>query len=113
MISEIVKDNDTRGLASYKHAWQMTPRLSAKVDANVVSDDNLLRDYADRLADRTRQRAETNVFVSQSWDRWSLVGNILWYQDSDDEPPGGASACPRHPPRGADAAHTRTARLPL
>ena len=81
MISEIFRDNDTRGLASYKHAWQVTPRLSAKVDANVVSDDNVLRDYADRLSDRTRQRAETNVFVSQSWDRWSLVGNILWYQD--------------------------------
>jgi LPS-assembly protein len=81
MISEVFQDNETRGLATYQHAWQVTPGLSVKVDANVVSDDLVLRDYADRLADRTRQRAETNVFVSRSWDRWSLVGNILWYQD--------------------------------
>ena len=82
MISEIFKrQRHARGLASYKHAWQVTPRLSVKVDANVVSDDNLLRDYADRLSERTQQRAETNVFVSQRWDSWSLVGNILWYQD--------------------------------
>jgi LPS-assembly protein len=81
MISEVFKDNNTRGLASYQHEWQVTPRLSVKVDANVVSDDNLLRDYAYRLADRTQQRAETNVFVSRRWDSWNLVGNILWYQD--------------------------------
>ncbi len=81
MIAEVFKDNETRGLASYQHVWQVTPRLSVKVDANVVSDDLLIRDYGDRLGDRTRQRAETNVFVSRHWDRWSLVGNILWYQD--------------------------------
>ena len=81
MVSEVFQDKSTRGLASYQHASQLTPRLSFKVDANVVSDDNLLRDYSYQLADRTRQRAETNVFVSRRWDTWNLVGNILWYQD--------------------------------
>ena len=40
-----------------------------------------LPDYANRLADRANQRAETNVFVTQVWDAWSLVGNVKWYQD--------------------------------
>jgi LPS-assembly protein len=81
MVSEVFSDNKTRGAGTAKHAWQVTPRLSVKVDANVVSDDNLLREYGDRLSERTQQRAETNVFVTRRWDSWNLVGNILWYQD--------------------------------
>jgi LPS-assembly protein len=81
MVSEIFRDDTTRGLAKYQHAWQITPRLAAKVDASVVSDDQLLREYADRLADRTQQRAETNLFLSHRWDTWNFVGNIFWYQD--------------------------------
>ncbi len=72
---------ENRGVASFHHDWQITPRLSFKVNANVVSDDLILRDYGNRLADRASQRAETNVFVSQVWDAWSLVGNVKWYQD--------------------------------
>ena len=72
---------ENRGVASFHHDWQITPRLSFKVNANVVSDDLILRDYGNRLADRATQRAETNVFVSQVWDAWSLVGNVKWYQD--------------------------------
>jgi LPS-assembly protein len=81
MVSEVFSDNKTRGAGSAKHAWEVTPRLSVKVDANVVSDDDLLREYGDRLSERTQQRAETNVFVSRRWDTWNLVGNVLWYQD--------------------------------
>jgi LPS-assembly protein len=80
-VGEVFQDGDWRGGGTYKHTWQATPSLSFKVDANVVSDDQLLREYADRLADRSQQRAETNVFVSKRWDTWNLVGNILWYQD--------------------------------
>ncbi|HTI52587.1 MAG TPA: LPS assembly protein LptD [Verrucomicrobiae bacterium] len=72
---------ENRGLASFHHDWQITPRLSFKVNANVVSDDLILRDYGNRLPDRATQRAETNVFVTQVWDAWSLVGNVKWYQD--------------------------------
>ena len=72
---------ENRGVVSFHHDWQITPRLSFKVNANVVSDDLILRDYGNRLADRATQRAETNVFVSQVWDAWSLVGNVKWYQD--------------------------------
>ena len=81
MVHEVFRDGDLRGGATYRHAWQATPSLAFKVDANVVSDDQLLREYADRLSDRATQRAETNVFVSKHWDTWNFVGNILWYQD--------------------------------
>jgi LPS-assembly protein len=72
---------ETRGFGSFKHDWQITPRLSFKVDANGTTDDLVWRDYGDRLPERARERAETNVFVTQRWDAWALTGNVLWYQD--------------------------------
>jgi LPS-assembly protein len=72
---------EQRGWAAFRHDWRITPRLSFKVNANVTSDDLIFRDYGNRLADRANQLAETNVFVSQNWDAWSLVGNVRWYQD--------------------------------
>jgi LPS-assembly protein len=72
---------ENRGFFSYRHDWQITPRLSFKIDANATTDDLVFREYGDALRDRARQRAETNVFLSQRWDTWSLVGNVLWYQD--------------------------------
>jgi len=72
---------ENRGWASLRHDWQIAPRLSFKVNANVVSDDLVFRDYGNRLADRASQRAETNVFLTQRWDAWSLIGNVKWYQD--------------------------------
>ena len=53
-----------RGLGSAKHDWQITPRLSFKLDANATTDDLVYREYGDRLGDRARQYAETNVFVT-------------------------------------------------
>jgi len=73
--------DENRGWGSFHHDWQITPRLSFKVNANGVSDDLIFRDYGNRLPDRASQRAETNVSVTQVWDAWSLVGNVKWYQD--------------------------------
>jgi LPS-assembly protein len=86
-VNEVLRNDaharvpENRGWASFHHDWQITPRLSFKVNANVVSDDLIFRDYGNRLPDRANQRAETNVFVTQVWDAWSLVGNVKWYQD--------------------------------
>jgi len=85
-VNEFLRDQDrglpeNRGWASFRHDWQITPRLSFKVNANVTSDDLIFRDYGNRLVDRANQRAETNVFVTQRWDAWNLVGNVKWYQD--------------------------------
>ena len=70
-----------RGFGSAKHDWQITPRLSLKVDANATTDDLVYREYGDRLGDRGRERAESNVFLTQRWDTYTLTANVLWYQD--------------------------------
>jgi LPS-assembly protein len=85
-VNEFLRDSggrvpENRGWGSFRHDWQITPRLSFKVNANVASDDLIFRDYGNRLVDRGNQRAETNVFVTQRWDAWNLVGNVKWYQD--------------------------------
>lgn len=72
---------ENRGFFGLKHDWQITPRLTFKADVNLTSDDFVYRDYGDRLHDRSLQRTESNVSLSQRWDAWSLVGNLLWYQD--------------------------------
>ncbi len=72
---------ENRGYFSFRHDWQIMPGLSFKVDANATTDDQVFREYGDRLHDRSLQLAQTNVFLSQRWDRWSLVANVLWYQD--------------------------------
>jgi LPS-assembly protein len=90
LIPEVLRDDKdrerlnipmTRGAFTYRHDWQVTPGLSFKIDANAVTDDLVYNEYGDRLADRGRQRAETNIFATQRWESWSLTGNILWYQD--------------------------------
>jgi LPS-assembly protein len=70
-----------RGFFKLQHIWQATPSLSFKIDSNVTSDDNIFKTYAFTTADRVKQRAETNVFVTQRWDAFTLVGRVLWYQD--------------------------------
>jgi len=86
---------ENRGWGSFHHDWQITPRLSFKVNANVVSDDLIFRDYGNRLQDRATQRAETNVFLPQAWDAWSFVGNVKWYQDLTPTPRRlSSSGCP-------------------
>jgi LPS-assembly protein len=72
---------ENRGFFKLQHIWQVTPRLSFKVDSNVTSDDLIYRTYAATTAERVRQRAETSAFVSQRWDTFSLVGRVYWYQD--------------------------------
>lgn len=80
-VYEAFKDSQMRGVGTFKHTWQVNPGLSVKVNSTVTSDDEVFRQYGDRLGERSTQRAETNVFVSKRWDTWNLVGNVLWYQD--------------------------------
>ena len=81
VIREAFKNNEDRAWFSGKHTWQITPRMALKIDANVTSDDRVFHDYGDHLQERSTQRADTNIFLSYRWDAWSLVGNVLWYQD--------------------------------
>jgi LPS-assembly protein len=70
-----------RGAVTYQHAWLPTDRLSFKADVNYTSDDRIFRDYGNAITERSRDRAESNVFISHRWDAWNVVGNVLWYQD--------------------------------
>ncbi len=72
---------ENRGYLKFQHSWQATPSLSVKVDANVTSDDSIYKTYAYTTADRVRQRADNNVFVTQRWETVNFVGRIYWYQD--------------------------------
>ncbi len=80
-IRETQKDNDDRGNFALKHDWQILPRLSFKADVNRVSDDNFFREYADRLLDRSVQRAQSTVSATWRGESWNLVANTFWYQD--------------------------------
>ncbi len=80
-VRETQKSNDNRGYFSGQHMWQITPRTTFKATVNYTSDTQVYRDYADQLDQRARQRAETNVSLSQRGDTWNLVGTVLWYQD--------------------------------
>jgi LPS-assembly protein len=81
LIRESLKDDDDRGVGTFRHDWQITPRLSARADLTMVSDDRFFREYGDRLQERSLQRAESNLFVIQRWDMWNFVANAAWYQD--------------------------------
>jgi len=72
---------ENRGYFKFQHSWQATPSLSVKVDSNVTSDDQIYKTYAYTTADRVRQRADNNVFVTQRWESVNFVGRIYWYQD--------------------------------
>jgi LPS-assembly protein len=72
---------ENRGWTSLRHDWRITPSLAFKVDSTVTSDDRIFRDYADRLTERSRLAAVTNVSLTKSWTNWSLLSQVLWYQD--------------------------------
>lgn len=73
--------DDDRGWWRLRDRWDVGPGLAFQADINGVSDDFVVREYGDRLHDRSAIRAESNVFLSRSWTSWNVTGNLLWYQD--------------------------------
>jgi LPS-assembly protein len=71
----------SRGFWGYKQSWLLAPDLTLKTDINGLSDDTVLRDYGDRLHDRSAQRIESNVFLTRRWPHANLLVNTFWYQD--------------------------------
>ncbi len=76
-----LRQPDNRGWWGLQHNWNIEPGLSFKADVNGVSDDLVLREYADNLYDRSRQSVQSNVFVTKTWPSVNLIGNLFWYQD--------------------------------
>jgi len=86
-VDEVFKEDELRGFGSVKHEWQIVPGLSLRADLNAVSDDKVLHDYQTALAQRSAQRAESNLFLTKTWTNWSLVSRLYWYQDLTTERP--------------------------
>jgi hypothetical protein len=80
-LNEFVTSGDNRAVGSVRHEWRITPTTSFKADVNMVSDDNVFKDYGDPLPQRAIQRSDSNVWLAHRWPTWNLVGNMFWYQD--------------------------------
>jgi LPS-assembly protein len=81
-LQESFRHDSSRFLGTTQQQWVLPfPRTTLKVDMAGVSDDHVLSDYGDALAQRSSQRVESNVFVTRSWDTWNAVGNLFFYQD--------------------------------
>jgi LPS-assembly protein len=72
---------ENRGVASLRHQEDFTPRLVLKADVARVSDDEFLSEFGNTLDQRGTQRLESNVSVSQRWEKWNFVGRFFFYQD--------------------------------
>ena len=76
-----------RWVASLRHEEIITPRLVFKADVARVSDDQFLSQFGNTLDERSRQRLESNVSLTQRWEKWNFFGRLFFYQDlTTDEP---------------------------
>jgi LPS-assembly protein len=70
-----------RWVASLRHEEIFTPRLVLKADVSRVSDIEFISEYADTLDERSTQRLDSNVSLTQRWEKWNFVGRLFFYQD--------------------------------
>ncbi len=75
------KRDEVRGVAGFRHEEQLTPGLNLRADLARVSDDDYFGDFGNTLDERSRQRLESNLSVTQRWVSWNLFGRLFHYQD--------------------------------
>jgi LPS-assembly protein len=73
--------HDSRFVGALREDHTLGHRAWLRIDANGVSDDDIIRDYGDNILRRSSQRVESHAFVTKSWDTWNLVGDLFVYQD--------------------------------
>ena len=76
-----------RWVASLRHEEIITPRLVFKADVARVSDIEFLSEFADSLDERSTQRLDSNISLTQRWEKWNFVGRLFFYQDLTTEEP--------------------------
>src|SRR5215831_8504196 len=59
------KANEVRGVFGLRHEELITPGLTFKADVAHVSDNNYFADYGNTLDERSRQRLESNIALTQ------------------------------------------------
>ncbi len=73
--------DDARWVFGLRHEEQITPRLVLRADVAEVSDDQYFSEFGDSLDERSRQRLESNISLTQRWDKWNLLARLFWYED--------------------------------
>jgi LPS-assembly protein len=76
-----------RWVASLRHEEVITPRLILKADIARVSDDQFLGEFGDSLDQRSTQRLESNLSLTQRWEKWNFFGRLFFYQDLTTDQP--------------------------
>ena len=102
-----------RWVASLRHEEIITPRLVFKADVARVSDDQFLSQFGNTLDERSAQRLESNVSLTQRWEKWNFFGRLFFYQDLTTDAAGRAPAPPRAAPERLPAAAALAAGAPL
>ena len=74
-------------MASLRHEEIITPRMVLKADVSRVSDNEVLSEFGDSLDERSTQRLDSNVSLTQRWEKWNFVGQLFFYQDLTTEAP--------------------------
>src|SRR5262249_17916073 len=64
------KVDELRGVFGLRHEELITPGLTFKADVARVSDNNYFADYGNTLDERSRQRLESNLALTQRWEKW-------------------------------------------
>jgi len=85
-LRDTLRDQD-RWVVGLRHQEILTPQLDLKADLAQVSDDRYFAEFGDSLAERSRQRLESTVALTQRWERWNLVGRLFTYEDLTTEAP--------------------------
>lgn len=81
-------DHDAdRWVASLRHEEVITDRLVVKADLARVSDNTFLKEFGNTLDERSRLRLESNLSITQRWEKWNFVGRLFFYQDLTTEEP--------------------------
>lgn len=75
------KEHDDRWVLSLQHEEEIRPRLTLKADLARVSDDQFLAEFGNTLDERSRQRLDSNLSLTQRWDKWNFVARLFDYQD--------------------------------
>lgn len=75
------KVKDARWVVSLRHEEEVRPGLTLKADLARVSDLTYLDEFGNSLDERSRQRLESNLSLTQRWEKWNFVGRLFTYQD--------------------------------
>jgi LPS-assembly protein len=72
---------EVRGVFGLRHEELITPQLTLRADIAYVSDDDYFRDFGNTLDERSRQRLQSNVTLTQRWEQWNFFANLFYYED--------------------------------